>query len=674
MLPVENIRTYLILSPPPVVYPFPVLCPEALSKSSAHQQLAPHLTPTLLRAAPLLADLIIDDFLDLLDKALVDAGRNEPFSTSLTTAIEREIDAISHLVFASYSEDNLFEILSNLARRVLDPLVSELEQRLGRSGPGVIVPGAKQRLPPYDAHGRQHEMTNPRTGLIPDVTFMRNKPHNDSSVRNITRVHGLQYYVYITGEQKTPQASEPSNSTSDGGMFVRFNAELLEAGEKRLDELTDPQVKSLLKKAVASARIYNNASFFLTDLLSFVWGRIHLLDDVTFEILLSPLPEVATTPPSNTAVFIVLLLSAFFPDICTKSLIPDYRDELATCVSASSRPTVQPALEGGLSQSSESAASSAPRTAASTRRTRSGAAALRRQLHDSSSEEVLSRTSEGNVTTPISLVEQKTPAIPLRYPNGFVTWLTSTIPPPDPFVNEQHIPPLSSSIDTFPTRALTSPPLGIPTSSFPAPSADDVATAPGLQSLASIELSSFVDEGFSSRAYRFSNPSKQGDPNSLIFKIALEDADEELEHETAVLLGPLEALTTDAVSVLGVFKRADGRFCVVMEDGGEAPDEWPDLSLNQRISLMVSLFRIHQVGGVMHNDITPRNVVAQRASPAHPLGRPKWIDWAHCGAHASCDGARCPELAGTMREMGLREASDVEEVKERVHAAGLMYE
>lgn len=174
-------------------------------------------------------------------------------------------------------------------------------------------------------------------------------------------------------------------------------------------------------QAVASARIYNNASFFLTDLLSFVWGQIHLLDDDTFEILLSPLLEVATTPPSNTAAFIVLLLSAFFPDICTKSLIPDYRDELATCVSASSRPTVQPALEGGLSQSSESAASSAPRTAASTRRTRSGAAALRRQLHDSSSEEVLSRTSEGNVTTPISLVEQKTPVCLVQFDRSIQT-------------------------------------------------------------------------------------------------------------------------------------------------------------------------------------------------------------------------------------------------------------
>lgn len=248
MRPVEYIKTHLILSPPPVVYPFPVLRPEAFSKSSAYQQLAPHLTPTLLRAAPLLADLIIDDFLDLLDKALVDAGRNEPFSTSLMAAIERQLDAVSHLVFASHSEDNLFEILSQLARRVLNPLVSELEQRLGRSGPGAIVPGAKQRVPQYDAHGRQHGMTNPRTGLIPDVTFVRNKPHDDPFVRNVTRVDGLQYYVYITGEQKTPQASEPSNSTSDGGMFVRFNAELLEAGEKRLDELTDPQVESLLKK------------------------------------------------------------------------------------------------------------------------------------------------------------------------------------------------------------------------------------------------------------------------------------------------------------------------------------------------------------------------------------------------------------------------------------------
>lgn len=88
----------------------------------------------------------------------------------------------------------------------------------------------------------------------------------------------------------------------------------------------------------------------------------------------------------------------------------------------------------------------------------------------------------------------------------------------------------------------------------------------------------------------------------------------------------------------------------------------------------MSLFRIHQVGGVMHNDIAPRNVVAQRASPADPLGRPRWIDWAQCGAHASCGGARCPELAGTMREMGLREASEVEEVKKRVQAAGLLYE
>lgn len=146
---------------------------------------------------------------------------------------------------------------------------------------------------------------------------------------------------------------------------------------------------------------------------------------------------------------------------------------------------------------------------------------------------------------------------------------------------------------------MTSPPLGIPTSSFPAPSADDVATAPGLQSLASIELSSFVDEGFSSRAYRFSNPSKQGDPNSLIFKIALEDADEELEHETAVLLGPLKALTTDVVSLLRVFKRADGRFCVVMEDGGEAPDEWSDLSRQQRYAPVFSSCSIKHLISLM---------------------------------------------------------------------------
>ncbi|GAA6021572.1 hypothetical protein JCM10207_005071 [Rhodosporidiobolus poonsookiae] len=122
-------------------------------------------------------------------------------------------------------------------------------------------------------------------------------------------------------------------------------------------------------------------------------------------------------------------------------------------------------------------------------------------------------------------------------------------------------------------------------------------------------------------------------------------------------------LPTDA----GGTSRWKGARVMVMEYGGEAPKEWHDLNLEQRLSLFVSLICVHRAG-LEHGDAEPRNAVAFPSTKDDPLGSPRWLDWGHAREQHVCEGRQCPELARVARDMDL-DAADGGEGEERVQAA-----
>lgn len=91
---------------------------------------------------------------------------------------------------------------------------------------------------------------------------------------------------------------------------------------------------------------------------------------------------------------------------------------------------------------------------------------------------------------------------------------------------------------------------------------------------------------------------------------------------------------------------------------------------HRRISLFVSLVRLHQLAHVQHNDIAPRNVVvdADNATSA------RWIDWSLAKVGHECGGSGCYELRQAAGEMDLYDEGGLaEDLQARLATEGMRW-
>ncbi|BGP23880.1 hypothetical protein Rt10032_c05g2406 [Rhodotorula toruloides] len=135
----------------------------------------------------------------------------------------------------------------------------------------------------------------------------------------------------------------------------------------------------------------------------------------------------------------------------------------------------------------------------------------------------------------------------------------------------------------------------------------------------------------------------------------------------------LRAYDDDIVVIEWSFERSDGRLFAVLRDGGEAPKVWTDVSLEKRLSLFVSLLRLHQKAGILHGDIAPRNCVLAPPSPGPSLGPARWIDLSKATADHKCRDRGCTELKWAAVEMGLVAAEEAGDIAAIASSEGLTW-
>ncbi|BGP31237.1 hypothetical protein JCM10296v2_003001 [Rhodotorula toruloides] len=145
-----------------------------------------------------------------------------------------------------------------------------------------------------------------------------------------------------------------------------------------------------------------------------------------------------------------------------------------------------------------------------------------------------------------------------------------------------------------------------------------------------------------------------------------------LRHE-ALLGRDLRAYNEDVLVIGGLFERHDGRLFAVMQDEGEAPEDWREVPLETRLSLFVSLLRLHQKAGILHGDIAPRNCVLAPPPPASSSVYARWIDLSKATAGHKCPRRGCPELKWATFEMGLVAADEAGDIAARAESEGLAW-
>ncbi|BGO88633.1 hypothetical protein NBRC10512_007845 [Rhodotorula toruloides] len=438
-----------------------------------------------------------------------------------------------------------------------------------------------------------------------------------------TRADGVFYKqgsILIVVGNEHPQASWPPDSQvppvedkSEDGVYRRLINCFLDKNTvltgREFFELTsqwDKEVFALLSKIVVACVSRSCRYFVLNDPLNMILGVLVPINDPheeigksDFDVLLSPLiPLTSATPP------IPQLLAGLYYDQTTLQML--HSDHVEALVLQHDR---QAAVESGTAH--------AP--AGPTGRQTHG---MLRVAPAKSTPRLRSSVEEGRQAVDLAQLSQSSTFF-LVYPDGAM--------PNNPLLRRIPIP-------------------------LVAPSETEIS--PGEEIPLILHIYEWIGSGAASHVYQALTVGPE--EASYAIKVARRTPDNEFVSfvREATLLERLK----DAAWVCHVYACLEGadRKCpsvLLMEYGGEAIENWDELSRDERLELYWNVVTLHPQYNLLHDDLRPQNVVVDpppfETLPENLKRRVRLIDFVWALEH-QCEGEdTCAELQVFRRDLGL---------------------
>ncbi|KAL7338878.1 hypothetical protein BJY59DRAFT_326536 [Rhodotorula toruloides] len=483
-----------------------------------------------------------------------------------------------------YIESSVDQAMQFLLRAVI-ALVNPLYALFDLPSPPRHFVQPKLLLPPTDSHGKQHNLK-----LEIDLSIQRFVAATADTGLHTTAPQPAQSWRHrflscLT--IRTPDASRPATAarTASGAGEEGIYRQLIRcmrqspclSPQQVNSQVTDFAASSCLLQAIQGARLAGVTSFVLVDGLSFVIGELVDLESGGFDVFLSGLHPIASTDPTQPSLLRILLRSILPEQLGVASL---HGDDLAGAAFDEDR---QALLVEAVGED--------------------------RNLSSSSSEGDVSIARKAGVPDHQDLQSARSER-----------WLLTCTYPDGVSLVGRSLSAVSTTSSAESTTSCDSRP-ATPAATSPFSVSPDYYNSP-------IALVSLVGRGAVGHVYRGTDSVG----NAVAVKIARPGMEDYLRDE-ALLGRDLRAYNEDVLTFEGLFERHDGRLFAVMQDGGEAPEDWREVSLETRLSLFVSLLRLHQKAGILHGEIAPRNCVlappfARLFTCLRSLDRPlKGDDW-----------------------------------------------
>ncbi|BGP21938.1 hypothetical protein Rt10032_c18g6097 [Rhodotorula toruloides] len=468
--------------------------------------------------------------------------------------------------------------------------------------------------------------------------------------------------ILIVIEDKHPRVSWPpdghipsAEEEAEDGMYRRLcqyfddKGPILTAREfYNLTRSWDPDVYSLLSKAVVSCVSRSTRYFFLDDPLHAIFGALVPVNDPheeigkgDFDVVLSTmLPLTSSSPP-----FPQFVSSLYYNGETIRKL---HSERAATLIVKHDR------------QADVEAESSRAPVAAAGRITRSMAGvgyeiapAAGPSGRQASNLTILSESSTFLLVYP----DGATPANPLL--RRISSAGDDSLPTSDTsFGSEEdgHRAYSSDSHDAPPSPPRPKHEL----SPFPP---TKTSTSENDEKPVILQIFDWIGLGTTSYAYEARTVGEK--PTRYVIKVARRGRDPEEDAASFLCEAAILERLKDVEWVCHTYAYLEGadpkcRSVLLMEFGGEAIEKWEDLSRGERLELYQNVVTLHTEYGLAHNDLRPPNVVVDpppsettTTPTADHKRRVRLIDFVWASEH-ECEGeAACEELLVFRRALGL---------------------
>ncbi|BGP21937.1 hypothetical protein Rt10032_c18g6098 [Rhodotorula toruloides] len=468
--------------------------------------------------------------------------------------------------------------------------------------------------------------------------------------------------ILIVIEDKHPRASWPpdghipsAEEEAEDGTYRRLcqyfddKGPILTAREfYNLTRSWDPDVYSLLSKAVVSCISRSTRYFFLDDPLRAIFGALVPVNDPheeigkgDFDVVLSTmLPLTSSSPP-----FPQFVSSLYYNGETIRKL---HSERAATLIVKHDR------------QADVEAESSRAPVAAAGRITRSMAGV--------GYEIAPTAGPSGRQASNLTILSES-PTFLLVYPDGAT--------PANPLLRRIS----SAGDDSLPTsdtsfgseedghRAYSSDSHDAPPSP-PRPKHElspfpptKTSTSENDEKPVILQIFDWIGLGTTSYAYEARTVGEK--PTRYVIKVARRGRDPEEDAASFLCEAAILERLKDVEWVCHTYAYLEGadpkcRSVLLMEFGGEAIEKWEDLSRGERLELYQNVVTLHTEYGLAHNDLRPPNVVVDpppsettTTPTAHHKRRVRLIDFVWASEH-ECEGeAACEELLVFRRALGL---------------------
>ncbi|BGP43725.1 hypothetical protein JCM10449v2_007770 [Rhodotorula kratochvilovae] len=609
---------------------------------------------------PELDEEVWTSFVDELVERIPAGDEGKGLSAAAKATVEGAIRTFEKYRFLGYEEASIRSALRPLFSSI-DAIIPEIDAVIGFPHDGFTdaLVDVEKPIPKVDVRGR----TVDYSGSI-DLAFYRAEPEPVNDDNEILPV-AADCRSVLAVELETPDASrDPDTSRPHTGLFVRLAQDAASLQVFTPEDLPQPQERSLLKRAIVTARAYGHDFFIFEDGYSYMLALVVEHPNGCYDVLLSKLGRV-----SDAHYFVIHIVPFYSKVFGLARRFVEFANSAAASCGGSGLGTMPPAEEETSRRESSGACDASAGAEAPSRPVSQIAA----EEAEKPGEEAKERADGAVLSSSLELADLLCDTITVEYPDGTPYSASLVLFPVNSLASSTstHAPDpaaLTKPVNAPVRSAANSTSVDSPPRAFAPPDSENP------HRLDRIHLRRLIGEGVSARVYEFEAFGRR-----YVLKIALREHEQDLEDEIRLLTGPLPSLEEDVVPLEAVFHRSDGRPLTLMRYAGVAPESWTHLALEQRVSLVVSLLRIHQRAGILHGDAAPRNAVLPAAnSPKEtdemraPALPPRWIDWVNAEQHPHCDGRRCPEIVELVAEMRLGD-DGVERVARAAEERGLAW-